>query len=216
MKLDELQAQHEILKHHFGAMVELQLHVSPSVDPTASRYYARVLNNYGALFVPVINSIKQSFYIELYGYIGAYYDKKTETVKVKLDKDVGSLGRALETEFKHNNAAKEMFDTFIISQQNNLCLLYDLRKALSHVDVFNKRNDEIILNYDNVKSILDGIADIIFGLGCKSGNNPRYYEDFNDSSRAVICVIDKLTVGKDAASVRERYNLARKKWMGEI
>src|ERR1700712_4633785 len=90
----ELQYRLLKLMQLYSVLAEFNLHLNTAVDKDTARYYLDTLytwSDYGSFLTASIESMKQIFYIELSGFIGAYWDSESQVVK-KRKNDSGSLG----------------------------------------------------------------------------------------------------------------------------
>lgn len=116
----ELTYRHLKLVQLYSVMSELRLHTNKTVSADASKYYHDILyvwGDYAPFLTASLESMMQVFYIELDGFIGAFWDDTQQRVRQR-DNEQGSLAAYLYdgTRTTRKKAAKEKFE--ILLQQN--------------------------------------------------------------------------------------------------
>jgi len=216
----ELSYRHLKLRQLYSAMSELRLHTNKAVDEEVASYYHAKLYTWGdcAPFLTAsLESMMQVFYIELDGFIGAFWDvKKTKVVTRKNDQ--GSIGSYLydESRTARKNSAKVIFEAFLKEESNELVMIHDTRHTLAHFEKLKVRNKSLVPGGTKIKEILDKLADILFLLGYRNGNKPHYVEDDDEAAVSVRKLVDRL-IANDEKSIdmREKYTEKRDEWLGK-
>jgi hypothetical protein len=200
-------------------MSELRLHTNKAVSVEASGYYhAKLYNwgNYAPFLAASMESMMQVFYIELDGFIGAYWDLGQQCVKMRKNEH-GSLAVYLYDGKRvvRKKRATIAFESLLRDKSKNLKMINDLRVKLAHFKKLDERSKALVPGDTETREILNMLADVIHLLGFQRWNEPDHMQRDNDSSNSTQSVIDRL-VGNDekAIAIRKTYNDARSKWFG--
>lgn len=216
----ELHYRHLKLRQLYSVMSELRLHTNKTVDKDVASYYQAKLYTWGdcAPFLTAsLESMMQVFYIELDGFIGAFWDfENAKTVTRKNDQ--GSIGSYLYdgTRIARKNTAKASFEAFLENESNELEMIHSTRHTLAHFEKLDARNSSLVPGGTKIKEVLDKLADVLFLLGYRNGNKPDYIENDDEASESVKALVDRLIAddGK-AKEMRKRYTKKRKEWLGK-
>ncbi len=201
----------------YSVMSELRLHTNKEVDLDTAQYYYNVLyewGDYGAFLGTSLESMTQTFYIELDGFIGGYWDKSKMKV-IPRGNEHGSLSRYLYdgTRTKRKTSAIQLFETLLENETNNLEMMHDLRHNLAHFVKLKKRNSSQAPGDGKILEILNSLAEVLFLLGYRRWNKPHYVERDNKYTLSTQDLIDKLSRDKaKSKKMRQKYLEARKKW----
>jgi len=93
----ELVDRHMQLRQLYSVMLELNLHITKAVSSETAKYYDQVLFNLGYspdFFKSSLKSMRQVFYIELNGFIDAFWCDEEQKLKCRKN-DTGSLYKYL-------------------------------------------------------------------------------------------------------------------------
>jgi hypothetical protein len=201
----------------YAVVSELRLHTNLGVNEITARYYYSKLfawSEYGSFLAASQEAMLQVFYIELSGYIGAFWNLKTESVK-RRDYDSGSLGQYLyeNKQTKRKKTALAAFESLLKEKEPEIAMIYVLRGNLAHFTKTKQRNGVFVPNDIQVREILDKLAEIIHLLGFQRWNKPDYFEHDNKYTTSTQKVIDSLVRDdKEANHMRKLYLSARSKW----
>lgn len=218
-KYKELEYRFQKLIQLYSVMSELRLHANKAVSEDTATYYHHALyqwNDYGAFLTASLESMMQVFYIELDGFIGAYWDTKQGLVQ-KRKNEVGSLAAYLYDgkRTKRKKEAQDVFAALLQESSTDLEMVNQLRHKLAHFKKLNERNRTFAPGDLKVREILNKVAEILFLLGFQRWNKPHYITQDNEASASTQEVIDVLLVDEDGAKkMREAYLKARDKWYG--
>lgn len=213
----ELEYRHLKLLQLYSVMSELRLHTNKAVDVGTSHYYHNKLYNWGNLgpfLTASLESMMQVFYIELNGFVGAYWNTKKGRVELRKN-DQGSLGKYLKdsTRQQRKKSASERFDALLEREAASLAMIRDMRGKLAHFKTLSERSETFVPGDIKVREILNELAEVMYLLGYRRGNKPHYIEQDDRASESTQELIDKL-VSSDhkAKDVRKTYLEARSKW----
>jgi len=200
-------------------MSELRLHTNKAVDTDTAKYYHKILyewGDYGAFLGASLESMTQGFYIELDGFIGAYWDDSTQTV-IPRKNEHGSLAQYLYdgTRTTRKKSAIQIFETLLKNDADNLKMMHDLRHNLAHFVKLSRRNSSQALGDRKIREILNQLAEVLFLLGFQRWNKPHYVEQNDKYVVSTQDLIDKLSTDSgESKAMRIKYLEARKKWYG--
>lgn len=201
----------------YAVVSELRLHTNLGLDETTAKYYHAKLftwSDYGSFLTASQESMLQVFYIELDGFIGAYWSLESQSVKRRKN-DSGSLGQYLyeNVRAKRKKSARTAFEAFLKDNEPEIAMIYALRGRLAHFTKLKDRNSAFAPNDVQIRAILDRLAEVIHLLGFQRWNTPNYLEQDSTYAASTQKVIDKL-VGNDtkATQMRKLYLSARSKW----
>jgi hypothetical protein len=218
-KYRELTYRYLKLVQLYSVMSELRLHTNKALDANTSKYYHDMLylwNDYGPFLTASLEAMVQVFYIELDGFIGAYWDKKQVCVQ-KRKNELGSLAIYLY-DGKRTKRKKEAQDVFVALLQQNaadLEMVNQLRHKLAHFKKLSERNRALAPGDIKIREILNKLAETLYLLGFQRWNGPHYVEQDNNSSSSTQKVVDMLVSDNDKASrMRKTYLKSRSKWFG--
>lgn len=215
----ELTYRHLKLVQLYAIMSELQLHTNKAIDADTSKYYHDILfvwDDYAPFMTASLQSMMQIFYIELDGFIGAFWDDRQQRVRQR-DNEQGSLGAYLNdgTRAVRKRSARQEFETFLQKSAGDLEMIRNLRYKLAHFKKLDERNSALAPGDIKIREILNKLAEIIYLLGFQKWNKPHYIEQDNDASTSSQRVVDKLVSANSKASdMRKAYVEARNKWFG--
>ena len=200
-------------------MSELRLHTNKGVDGNTAKYYHDMLyewSDYAPFLTASMESMMQVFYIELDGFIGAYWDLKQQRIR-KRKNEQGSLAAYLYdgTRSIRKKSARTAFEEFLEHEAEKLEMIHGLREKLAHFEKLDKRRKALVPDDIKTREILNKLAEILHLLGFQRWNKPHYIEQDNDSSKSTQRVIDELVpADKKAEHMRKTYMEARSKWFG--
>ncbi len=213
----ELTYRHLKLVQLYSVMSELRLHTNKAIDSDISKYYHDALyiwDDYGPFLTASLDSMMQVFYIELDGFIGAFWDEKLQRVRPRAHEQ-GSLAAYIYdgTRIIRKKSAKKEFEALLQQKATDLEIIRNLRYSLAHFKKLDERNKTLAPGDLRIREILNIIAEIIYLLGFQRWNKPRYIEQDNDASRSTQKVVDRLvSTTKNASSMRKAYIDARNRW----
>lgn len=220
-KYQELTYRHLKLVQLYSVMSELRLHTNKRVNVDTSKYYHEALyvgGDYGPFLTASLESMMQVFYIELDGFIGAYWDKPQNCVKQRSNEQ-GSLAAYLYAylydgrRLGRKKSAQKLFEELIRQNMDDLEMMHELRYKLAHFKKLNERNIALAPGDAKIREILNKLAEVLFLLGFQKWNSPHYMEQDNDSSNSTQKVVDRLVLNsKRASTIRKSYTKARTKW----
>lgn len=216
-KYHELVVRHLELLRLYSTVSELRLHTNAAIDSDIARFYlSRVINKYPGFFVPALDSMRSYFYIALKGYIGAYYEKQTDTVKLtKTDKY--SLAKYLRdgTRISRKRKALKVFESMVKNNKKELELLKNLRHSVAHFETKVSINSKMIFGDSKTIQILNSLGDVLYLLGYQPGNKPHHFSYDNNYADEVRSLIDDLNPSSEEYSVlRLQYLTKRLEWIG--
>jgi hypothetical protein len=200
-------------------MSELRLHTNKALDTETSKYYHAMLylrNDYGPFLTASLEAMMQVFYIELDGFIGAYWEQKQGCVQ-KRKNEVGSLATYLYDgkRTKRKKEAQDVFAALLQQNSTDLEMVNQLRHKLAHFKKLNERNRALAPGDIKIREILNKLVDTLYLLGFQRWNKPHYIQLDNDASSSTQKVVDMLVSDNNKASqMRQTYTKARSKWFG--
>lgn len=198
-------------------MSELRLHTNKSVNTDTAKYYTDILFNWDdhAPFMSAsLQSMMQVFYIELDGFVGAYWDDNKSKVCTRSN-EFGSLAQFLYDKKRiiRKRKATDRFEDLLKGYQSELKMIHDARHVLAHFARLDARNKSFIPGDLKIREILNLLAEVLNLLGYFKLNSPNYIERDGRAVESVQRVIDKVTsVNPKSKSMRIKYNLEREKW----
>lgn len=213
----ELEYRFQKLIQLYSVMSELRLHTNKAVSDDIANYYHHALyqwNDFGAFLTSSLESMMQVFYIELDGFIGAYWDTQQGVVQKRKNED-GSLATYLYDgkRTKRKKEAQDVFAAFLQESLTDLEMVNQLRHKLAHFKKLNVRNRTFSPGDLKVREILNKVAEVLFLLGFQRWNKPHYIIKDNEASASTQEVIDVLLADEgEAKKMREAYLKARDKW----
>lgn len=212
----ELEYRHRKLIQLYSVMSELRLHTNKAVSVDTSSYYWNKLYNlsdYSSFLTASMESMMQIFYIELDGLIGAFWDSRLGRTHLRADQ--GSLARYLYdgTRIGRKRKATAVFESLLQNKVGELNMIHSARHKLAHFEGLSVRNSALVPGGEEVREILNGLADVLFLLGFQRWNHPHYIEQDSKFTESTQEVIDQL-LSDDGRSkkMRKEYLEARKKW----
>jgi hypothetical protein len=216
----ELSYRHLKLLQLYSVMSELRLHTNKAVNINTSSYYHNKLyvwGDYGAFLTASMESMMQVFYIELDGFIGAFWNLGQGRVRLR-NHDQGSLAEYLydETRITRKRSAREAFEALLKNEADSLEMIHNLRGKLAHFKKLGERNEALAPGDAKTREILNKLAEILYLLGFQRWNEPHYIQQDDAPSESTQKVIDRL-VGLDDRSknVRKDYLEARNSWFNK-
>lgn len=216
-KYQELNLRHRKLLQLYSVLSEYRLHLNLGLSEETTKYYHGMLFS-GGDFSPFLtasyDSMMQSFYIELHGFIGAYIDPVSSDVKVRPN-DKGSLSNYLyeKTRTSRKKAAVREFEKLLKEKSDELKMINDLRHKVAHFDKLKSRSVALVPGDVATREILNRLAEILYLLGFLRWNKPHYVENDNNASESTRAVIDVLvSQNRDSKKMRKKYMEARAKW----
>lgn len=219
-RYNELTCRYLKLVKLYSVMSELRLHTNKAVDINTSKYYHDMLyvwDDYAPFLTASLDSMMQVFYIELDGFIGAYWDKEQQCVQ-KRKNEQGSLAEYLYdgTRTKRKKAAQDVFEAFLQQSTTDLEMIYQLRHKLAHFKKLSERNKALAPGGIKIRELLNKLAEILYLLGFQRWNRPHYIEQDNDATMSTQKVVDRLvSTNKKASIMRKTYVDARSKWFNK-
>jgi len=216
----ELEYRHLKLVQLYAVMSELRLHTNKAVDAdTAAYYHAKLYDwsDYGPFMTASLESMMQVFYIELDGFIGAYWDPKKKCAQLRKNEQ-GSIAAYLYdgTRAPRKKSAKVVFEALLQHSADELEMIRNLRVKLAHFKKLDERSKALTPSDIKTRDILNALADVLHLLGFQRGNKPNYITRDNASSDSTQGVIDQLVAtNKNAQSTRKAYLEAHGKWFGD-
>lgn len=215
----ELTYRHLRLIQLYAVVSELRLHTNKAVNPDTAKYYNNKLyvwDDYGSFFAASTQSMMQVFYIELDGFIGAFWNKN---MRVQLrNNEHGSLAAYLYdgTRTARKKSAKAVFGALLQSRASELNMIHDTRGKLAHFKKLDMRNSALVPGDKETREILDELAKVLHLLGFQRWNKPHFIERDSDGATSTQAVIDKLVSTDDKADMmREKYVDGRNKWFSD-
>ncbi len=204
----------------YAVMSELRLHANKAVDPETSEYYHRKLyvwGEYASFLTASLESMTQVFYIELDGFIGAFWNLQQNRMQLR-GYDQGSLAEYLDDgkRIARKRSARQAFETLLKDESSDLAMIHDLRGMLAHFKKLSERNAAFAPGDLKIRQILNKLAEILYLLGFQKWNQPHYIQQDDAASESVQNVVDELVGHDDKAKImRKSYTEARSKWYGK-
>jgi|SRR5665213_2851461 len=201
----------------YTVMSELRLHTNKGLDIETSKYYHSKLyvwGDYGPFLTASLESMTQVFYIELDGYIGAYWDDKVQRVKPRRNEQ-GSLGVFLYDGRRtvRKKTAIGVFESLFQNYTKELQMIHELRIKLAHFKKFKERNKAFAPSDLQTREILNVLAEVLHLLGFQRWNKPHYIQYESDASVSTAAVVDKLVAEDDEKDeMRSKYKKAHDNW----
>lgn len=201
----------------YSVMSELRLHTNKVVDTDTSKYYQQILfiwDDYAPFLTASLDSMMQVFYIELDGFIGAFWDDKQQNVR-RRNNEHGSLATYLYdgTRTTRKKAAVEAFEALLKDEIGELEMIHNARGKLAHFKKLDERNKSIVPGDIKTREIINKLAKVLHLLGFQRWNKPDYIEQDNNGSTSTQKVVDKLASSNEKAEdMRQTYIEARNKW----
>lgn len=219
-RYQELSYRHLKLVQLYSVMSELRLHTNKAVDTDTAKYYRGMLyvwDDYAPFLTASLESMMQVFYIELDGFIGAFWDKRQQRVQLRINEQ-GSLAAYLYdgTRTTRKKSAIKAFEVLLEHEVIKLEMIHNLRGKLAHFKKLDERSEAYAPGDTKTREILDKLAEVLYLLGFQIGNNPDYIHQDNGSSMSTQKVVDKLVgTNNKANDMRKAYIEARNKWFGK-
>lgn len=203
----------------YSVVSELRLHTNKAVNSETADYYHKTLfewGDYGSVLGATYESMMAVFYIELDGFVGAYWDDEKQRV-IRRRNEQGSLGAYLY-DGKRTDRKKSAIGTYEMLLKNEaeaVSMIHDLRINLAHFKKLKDRNNSLAPGDKKIREVMDKLADTLYLLGFQRWNKPHYVDKDNEYTKSTQDFIDKLLVGRPkVAEMRNKYLEARKKWYG--
>lgn len=219
-RYQELTYRHLKLIRLYNVMAELRLHTNKGLDIDTAKYYHAKLFVWGS-YAPFLNasleSMMQVFYIELDGFIGAYWNPANGGIQQRRYEH-GSLAAYLYDGTRTTRKRKAVleFESLLQLKEKELAMINNVRGNLAHFVKLNPRSKAFVPGDIEVREILDKIAEILFLLGYQRGNKPHYIEQDDESTESTQRVIDNLSApDAKAIGMRQAYLKARSKWFSK-
>lgn len=203
----------------YAVMSELRLHTNKAISVQASKYYHDKLytwGDFGPFLTASLESMMQVFYIELDGFVGAYWDSKQKCVKLR-KYDQGSLSEYLYdgTRKIRKKTATDAFESLLQQGAEQLYMIHEARGKLAHFKKLDERSEAFVPNDIKTREILNKLAETLYLLGFQQWNKPHYIERDNDASESTQKLIDKLLLpDSKATAIRKTYLQGRAEWFG--
>ena len=200
----------------YAVVSELRLHTNLAIGKDIAKHYNAKLYEWSdaAPFLTAsLESMMQVFYIELDGFIGAFWNSQHTKVQQRQNES-GSLARYLYLTERSviKKRATELFESLLKEKWKELAMIHDARGKLGHFTALSERNSAYIPNDIDTREILDKLAEVLYLLGYQPGNKPHYIAVDNNHVASTQYVIDRIVKDKETVNMREKYNLARKDW----
>jgi len=216
----ELNYRHLKLIQLYSVMSELRLHTNIAVNADASKYYLNKLygwGNYGPFLTVSMESMMQVFYIELDGFIGAYWHQAQNRIHLRKHNQ-GSLAEYLNDgkRVARKRSARAAFEALLKDDADALALIHELRGKLAHFKKLGERGEAIAPSDIKTREILNKLAEVNYLLGFQKWNQPHYIKQDDISSDSTQKVIDVLVASDhNAKGMREVYMKERNSWFGD-
>ena len=215
----ELTLRYLKLMRLYSVLSELRLHTNKSVNADTAEFYYKSLyewGDYNSVLGASLESMTAVFYIELDGFIGAYWNTDAQCA-VRRRNEQGSLASYLydgkRTERK--KTAIDLFEKLLRDKSDDTNMIHDLRIKLAHFKKLKERNNALAPGDRKIREVMDLLAETLFLLGFQRWNKPHYGEKDNEYVKSTQDFIDKLLAGKPKTSeMRIKYHEAREKWYG--
>jgi len=215
----ELTLRYLKLVRLYSVLSELRLHTNKAVNADTAEFYHKSLykwGDYNSILGATLESMTTAFYIELHGFIGAYWDEKLQH-GVPRKNDQGSLGSYLydgrRTERK--KTAIVCFEKLLSDKKSDLRMIRELRLKLAHFEKLKERNNALAPGDRKIREVMDLLAETLYLLGFQRWNKPHYAEKDNEYIKSTQDFIDKLLAGRPKTTeMRVKYHEAREKWYG--
>lgn len=210
----ELVYRHLKLIHLYSVMSELNLHTNTAVGgEDVAKYYLNSLFSMGMapdFFRASLESMRQVFYIELNGFIGAYWDNGLKPRKY----ESYSLAKYLYDGKRQTRkkTAQKRFEELLQNKASTIDAIWKLRGDLSHFVDLDKRNANLLPSDLDTRNILNALAEVLWLLGYQPNNTPHYIDTDGETARDIQNMIDRLLYGKDKSNMRKKYLTGRKAW----
>ena len=216
----ELNYRHLKLVQLYAVMSELRLHTNQAVDIDTSHYYhdkLYVWGDFGPFLTASLESMMQVFYIELDGFIGAFWDTSHGLKKLRQN-EKGSLAAYLYdgTRIVRKKSAAEAFEALLKDEATELEMIHSLRGKLAHFKKLDERSSAFVPGDLKTREILNKLAEILYLLGFQRWHKPHCIKRDNEASESTQKLIDKLVSSdKKADNIRKIYIEARSNWLSE-
>jgi len=214
----ELTYRHLKLVQLYSVVSELRLHTNKAVNVSTAKYYHNKLyvwGDFGPFFTASSQAMLQVFYIELDGFIGAFWNTNTGQPQLRKNEQ-GSLAAYLYdgTRNARKKSAKTVFESLIRDKAKELAMINDVRGKVAHFKKLNARNSAFVPGDKEIREILNELAKVLYNLGFQRWNKPHFIEQESDASASTQALIDKV-VGPDGNTTRQKYLSSRSKWFGK-
>lgn len=200
-------------------MSELRLHTNKAVDEDTAEFYHKSLyewGNYNSVLGASLESMTAVFYIELDGFIGAYWNIDTHRA-VRRRNEQGSLASYLydRKRTERKKTAIDLFERLLRDKSDDTNMIHELRIKLAHFKKLKERNNALAPGDRKIREIMDLLAETLYLLGFQRWNKPHYAERDNEYTKSTQDFIDKLLVERrESTEMRKKYLEAREKWYG--
>jgi hypothetical protein len=95
-------------------------------------------------------------------------------------------------------------------------MIHDARGKLAHFKKLDMRNAALVPGDKEIKSILDGLAEVLYLLGYQPSNKPHYTELDTNATNSTQAVIDKIISPYDKdGKIRAKYMMHRSDWYSD-
>lgn len=192
-----------------------------AVNIDTAEYYHKTLfewGDYNSILSASLESMTTVFYIELDGFIGAYWDDNRQKIVSRKKNETGSLASYLYDgkRAKRKNTAIESFENLLKDKKDDLAMIHELRMKLAHFKELKERNSVLAPGDRKIRDVMDVLAETLHLLGFQRWNMPHYAETDNEYVKSTQDFIDKLLVERPKTTeMRKKYLEARKEWYGD-
>jgi len=217
-KYKELDYRFLKLTQLYSVFAELRLHTNKGISKETADYYYKKLYVWGdsAPFLTAsLESMMQVFYIELEGFIGAYWDERVKAFKPKKKNETGSLGVYLYDGkwASRKKEAIERFEKLLKEEAVPLKKVNNTRHKLAHFKKLSERNKAVVPNDLETRRVLNGLAEVLYLLGFQRWNKPHYIDKNDEPTKSVQQTIDMLVSDDEKAkTIRKEYLKSRDNW----
>lgn len=213
----ELTLRYLKLMRLYSVLSELRLHTNKAVNADTAEFYHKSLyewGDYSSVLGASLESMTAVFYIELDGFIGAYWNADAQRAVCRRNEQ-GSLASYLydgkRTERK--KTAIDLFEKLLRDKSDDTNMIHDLRIKLAHFKKLKERNNALAPGDRKIREVMDLLAETLFLLGFQRWNKPHYVEQDNEYTVSTQDLIDKLSNDNGKSKeMRIRYLEARTKW----
>lgn len=215
----ELTLRYLKLVRLYSILSELRLHTNKAVNADTAEFYHKSLyewGDYNSVLGASLESMTAVFYIELDGFIGAYWDTNTQRA-VRRRNEQGSLASYLYNGKRsgRKRTAIDLFEKLIRDKSDDTNMIHELRIKLAHFKKLKERNNALAPGDRKIREVMDLLAETLYLLGFQRWNKPHYVEKDNEYIKSTQDFIDKILMDNpEAARMRTEYNAARERWYG--
>lgn len=201
----------------YSVSAEIRLHTNKALGDEIANYYNQSLyiwlNEVATVLSTSLESMLQIYYIEIDGFVGAYWDGTKNKVRQRKFES-GSLAMYLldGTRKSRKKSAIVRLESLLKEESVGLELIHGMRQKLAHFNKLEDRNKTFVPSDVDMRRILNGLAEVLFLLGYQKLNKPHYISNSDKHSESVWYVLDKLINSRDKIRMRKKYNLARSNW----